>query len=72
MTAWQWTGTAFAFSGVAVIAWSDFHFNAEHFRGDLICVGSIWICALYVAAGRRNRRLFSSSPFLVVVASPPP
>lgn len=51
----EWTGTAFAFSGVAVIAWSDFHFNAEHFRGDLICVGSIWICALYVAAGRRNR-----------------
>jgi drug/metabolite transporter (DMT)-like permease len=55
VTRGEWIGTGFAFLGVAVMVGSDFRVDRQHAWGDLICIGSIWLCALYVAIGRRNR-----------------
>jgi drug/metabolite transporter (DMT)-like permease len=48
-------GTLAAMAGVGLLAWSDYTFSPDHFRGDLICLGSMVLFALYLALGRRNR-----------------
>ena len=55
ITRGEWIGTACAFAGVAVMVGADFRLDLAHMTGDLICIGSIWLCALYMAIGRRNR-----------------
>ncbi|MEM7395295.1 MAG: DMT family transporter, partial [Verrucomicrobiota bacterium] len=50
-------GTALAFAGVIWLGMTDFNLSQDHFRGDLICFGSMILFALYLVIGRRNREL---------------
>jgi len=56
-------GTALGLSGLVLLAGADF--RAGNALGDLVCFGSMLLCALYMALGRRNRDV--PSLFLYVV-----
>lgn len=46
-------GTVIAFSGLVVLTVADAGLDAQHLRGDLICVGSMLFLSVYLALGRR-------------------
>lgn len=46
-------GTGIAFTGLVVLTAADARLDAEHFRGDLVCLGSMLFLAVYLALGRR-------------------
>lgn len=46
-------GTVIALSGVGWLGWADYRFSPEHFWGDAICFGSMWLFAAYLVVGKR-------------------
>lgn len=62
----EWIGTAVAFAGLLVLTAADAKLDPEHFRGDLVCLGSMSFIALYLAIGRRIAPRFPS-PWLYSV-----
>lgn len=59
-------GTLIAFVGLMVLTVADAGLSLEHFKGDLICLGSMLFLAVYLALGRRILPRFSS-PWLYSV-----
>jgi len=55
LTRGEWAGTAVAMAGVLLLGATDFRVSAAHFAGDAICLGSMFLFAIYLALGRRNR-----------------
>jgi drug/metabolite transporter (DMT)-like permease len=47
-------GTAVAFAGLVVLTVADARLDPGHFKGDLVCMGSMSLLALYLALGRRR------------------
>jgi drug/metabolite transporter (DMT)-like permease len=52
----EMAGTAIALLGALLLSFHDFSVSAQSFRGDMMCVASALLYALYFALGRRNRR----------------
>ena len=48
-------GTILAVAGVVVLVAADLQWNGANVNGDLICVGSTFLLAMYLTLGRRNR-----------------
>jgi len=48
-------GTVVAFSGILILAISDFDVSPQYFWGDVICFVSMVFFACYLALGRKNR-----------------
>jgi len=47
-------GTAVALVGTALLAIQDYRLEMEHFWGDLVCFGSMFLFTVYLAWGRRS------------------
>ncbi|WP_146567033.1 DMT family transporter [Posidoniimonas corsicana] len=47
--------TVIAGAGLAILFVADFNASWEHFKGDLVCMGSMLLLALYLTLGRRYR-----------------
>lgn len=60
LTRREGVGTGVALAGVVYLALADYQADADHFRGDLICFGSMLVLCLYMALARRNNRRFPS------------
>ncbi|MHC5055357.1 MAG: DMT family transporter [Planctomycetota bacterium] len=60
-------GSAVALAGVVVMAASDLGFDARHFRGDALSLGSMLFLCVYLVLGRRNRDFPSVWLYLVPV-----
>ena len=60
-------GSALAVAGVVVMAASDLGFDARHFEGDALCLGSMLFLCAYLVLGRRNRDFPSVWLYLVPV-----
>lgn len=58
-------GTVIAVAGLFVLGGSDFNWNPEHFKGDLLSFVSMLFFAMYLVLGRRNRR--TPTPWLYLV-----
>lgn len=48
-------GTLIAICGVAVLAFESYQVDSELFIGDLICAGSMFLFAIYLMLGRKNK-----------------
>ena len=48
-------GSLCAVSGIVFLMITDFKINEQHFRGDLICLGSMILFALYLVMSRKYR-----------------
>lgn len=48
-------GSGFAVSGIVILMLTDFKINEIHFKGDLICFGSMILFALYLVLSRKYR-----------------
>jgi drug/metabolite transporter (DMT)-like permease len=48
-------GTGIALLGLLLLGRSDFHLDQAHLLGDLTCLGSMLLFALYLVAAKRNR-----------------
>ncbi|TLD71244.1 DMT family transporter [Phragmitibacter flavus] len=59
-------GTAVAFAGLVVLTAADAKLDPDHFRGDLVCMGSMTLLAVYLALGRRRLPMLPS-PWLYSV-----
>ena len=55
LTKRELAGSLFAVSGVFILIISDFKLNSAHFRGDLVCFGSMTLFALYLVLSRKYR-----------------
>ncbi|MDO6459218.1 DMT family transporter [Granulosicoccaceae sp. 1_MG-2023] len=57
--------TALALSAMVILSANDFHLDAAHFKGDVICFFSMILFALYLALGRNSARLPSIWLYMV-------
>ena len=48
-------GSLCAVSGIVILMMTDFQLNEAHFRGDLVCLGSMTLFALYLVLSRKYR-----------------
>jgi len=60
-------GSALAIAGVIVMTASDFNFAPEHFRGDVLCLVSMFFFCVYLVLARRNRDFATVWLYLVPV-----
>jgi len=58
-------GTAISLAGAASLSIHDFGMSAASFRGDMMCLASAVLYALYFALGRRNRGQLSIILYVV-------
>lgn len=61
----DWAGTILGFAGVLVLVGASLR-SGTTWRGDLICLGSMTLLALYMALGRKAASLFPATPPWVV------
>lgn len=63
----DWIGTLLGFGGVLVLVGASFE-SGDTWRGDMICLGSMILLALYMALGRKAASLFpATAPWVVPV-----
>lgn len=55
VTGTEAAGTVLAVGGVILLAWGDYRLEPGNLPGDLVCLGSMLLFALYLAYGRLNR-----------------
>ena len=55
LTKREMMGSAFAVSGIFILMLTDFKLNEQHFKGDIICFGSMFLFALYLVQSRKYR-----------------
>ena len=55
LTKREMLGSLVAVTGVFILIVSDFKLNASHFKGDLVCFGSMTLFALYLVFSRKYR-----------------
>lgn len=49
-------GTCFAAASITLMLATSFDTNASHFRGELVCLGSMGLLSVYLTLGRRHRK----------------
>ena len=57
LTRWELAATVVTLVGLGVLSVADFRLSRDYLVGDLICLVSMVLAALYLALGRRNRAL---------------
>ncbi|MEM7790320.1 MAG: DMT family transporter [Verrucomicrobiota bacterium] len=62
-----WIGTAFAISGIFILAGTDFNTSPQYFFGDIVCFLSMILFALYMALAKRNRTVPSIYLYIVPI-----
>lgn len=60
-------GTVMAVTGVAILAYSDFHISIDSLKGDVLCFVSMILMAFYLIAARQNRSSGSLWVYIVPV-----
>lgn len=59
------TGTGLSLAGIAWLGVSDYHFDREHFLGDVTCLVSMIFYVIYLATARANRDIPSVWLYIV-------